>query len=203
MTPFNPGYADREELSRLGFASVGVNVHIARNCTIIGFERIWIGDNVRIDGPTTIVVAEGSHLEIGSFVHVSGGCHLCASAPLKLGDFSGLSQGVRIFTATDDYSGQTLTNPMVPAKFKRVLTDSVTIGRHVIVGAGTVILPGASIGEGSSIGALSLVSGPMPTWSVCAGTPCTAIKARRTDLLQLEKQMLSERSAETGRLNEG
>lgn len=201
MTLFNPGYADREELSRIGFASVGANVRIARNCTIIGFERIRIGDNVRIDGPTTIVVAEGSHLEIGSFVHVSGGCHLCASAPLKLGDFSGLSQGVRIFTATDDYSGQSLTNPMVPAHFKKVLTDGVTVGRHVIVGAGTVILPGASIGEGSSIGALSLVKGPMPNWSVCAGTPCVAIRGRKTDLLELERQLLLEHRDEAERMN--
>jgi len=189
---FDPGYAQSDELKTLGFAAVGSNVSIARNCTIIGVERISIGNNVRIDGPTTIVVGEDSFLEIGSFIHISGGCHLAASAPLTFGDFSGLSQGVRIFTATDDYTGKTLTNPMVPAKFKDVTKGAVELGRHVIVGAGSVILPGASIGEGSSVGALALVTRPLPEWKICAGTPCKPIKSRRQDLLSLEQQMLRE-----------
>ncbi|SMH54623.1 acyltransferase [Maritimibacter sp. HL-12] len=191
---FNSGYAESEELLQLGFARVGHNVRIARNCTIIGFERIAVGDNVRIDGPTTIVVAEESFVEIGSYVHIGGGCHLSATVPLRLGDFSGLSQGVRIFTATDDYSGKTLTNPMVPARYKRIETGPVILGRHVIVGAGTVILPGACIGEGSSVGALSLVSRPLPEWQVCAGTPCRALKAREKDLLSLERELRAEDS---------
>lgn len=190
--PFDPGYAEAEELQSLGFAAVGNNVRIARNCTIIGIERISIGDHVRIDGPTTIIVGERSSVELGSFIHISGGCHLAATEPLKFGDFSGLSQGVRIFTATDDYSGKTLTNPMVPSKYKEVTTGSVQLGRHVIVGAGAVILPGASIGEGSSVGALALVSRPLPPWKVCAGMPCKPIKARRQDLLKLEREMLNE-----------
>jgi len=189
---FNPGYASSEELSSIGFAAVGANVKISRNCTIIGVGRISLGDNVRIDGPTTIVVGETSFLEIGSYVHISGGCHLAASAALKMGDFSGLSQGVRIFTATDDYSGKTLTNPTVPANFKEVKAASVTLGRHVIVGAGTVILPGASIGEGSSVGALSLVSRALPEWQICVGNPCRPIKARKKDLLRLEADFLAE-----------
>lgn len=190
--PFDPGYAESEELSELGFASVGANVSIARNCTIIGYERISIGNNVRIDGPTTIVVGGDSFVEIGSFIHISGGCHLAAAAPLKFGDFSGLSQGVRIFTATDDYSGETLTNPMVASKYKKVTKGPVDIGRHVIVGAGTVILPNVTIGEGSSVGALALVTRSLPEWSVCAGTPCKPIKPRKRDLLELEREMLDE-----------
>lgn len=189
---FNPGYAESAELNELGFAAVGRNVKIARNCTIIGLDRISIGDNVRIDGPTTIVVGEHSSLKIGSFVHISGGCHLSATAPLKLGDFSGLSQGVRIFTATDDYSGKTLTNPTVPSNYKAVRIGSLELGRHVIIGAGTVVLPGASIGEGSSVGALSLVSRTLPEWQVCAGNPCAPIKARKKDLLELESKLLAE-----------
>lgn len=188
---FNPGYIQGSELAGLGFAALGDSVKIAANCTIIGLGRIHIGGNVRIDGPTTIVVATNSYLEIGSFVHISGGCHLAASAPLKLGDFSGLSQGVRIFTATDDYSGKTLTNPTVPSKYKEVKAGPVELGRHVIVGAGTVILPGASIGEGSSVGALSLVSRPLPGWQVCVGNPCKPIKPRKKDLLRLEEEFLA------------
>lgn len=189
---FNPGYVSGSELAKLGFLAIGENVSIARNCTIIGLSRISIGSNVRIDGPTTIVVGENSVLEIGSYVHISGGCHLAASMPLKLGDFSGLSQGVRIFTATDDYSGKTLTNPTVPDKYKQVKTCSVELGRHVIVGAGTVILPGASIDEGSSIGALSLVSKSLPAWKVCAGNPCKPIKTRDRNLLNLEQELRAE-----------
>lgn len=190
--PFNPGYIHSEELRELGFQAVGSNVAIARNCTIVGIERISIGNNVRIDGPTTIVVGEESHVEIGSFIHISGGCHLAAAAPIKFGDFSGLSQGVRIFTATDDYSGETLTNPMVPPKYKAVTVGAVELGRHVIVGAGAVILPSASIGEGSSVGALALVSKPLPEWKVCAGMPCKPIKTRRQGLLNLEQELLQE-----------
>lgn len=191
-TTFNPGYIHSDELRELGFQAVGSNVSIARNCTIIGIERISIGNNVRIDGPTTIVVGENSRVDIGSFIHISGGCHLAAAAPIKFGDFSGLSQGVRIFTATDDYSGETLTNPMVPPKYKAVTMGAVELGRHVIVGAGAVILPAASIGEGSSVGALALVSRPLPCWKVCAGMPCKPIKTRRQDLLTLEQEMLQE-----------
>tara|TARA_R110002124_G_scaffold91090_3_gene232024 strand:+ start:4157 stop:4768 length:612 start_codon:yes stop_codon:yes gene_type:complete len=189
---FDPGYADTSELYGLGFKAIGENVHIAKNCTIIGKERISIGSNVRIDGPTTIVVGEDSYLEIGSFVHISGGCHLSAAVALKLGDFSGLSQGVRIFTGTDDYSGKTLTNPTVPAKYKIVRTGPVELGRHVIVGAGTVVLPGVSIGQGTSVGALSLVSTPLPEWQVCVGNPCSPIKPRKKDLLALEQELFAE-----------
>ena len=36
---------------------------------------------------------------------------------------------------------------------------AVTLGRHVIVGAGSVILPGAALEDGVAVGALSLISG--------------------------------------------
>lgn len=191
-TPFNPGYMSSDELRELGFKSVGENVNIARNCTIIGYERIRIASNVRIDGPSTILVGAKSELIIGSFVHISAGAHLAASYPLEFSDFSGLSQGVRIFTATDDYSGATLTNPTVPKEYKTVITGPVKLGRHVIVGVGTVILPNVTIGDGSSVGAMSLVIASLPEWSVCVGIPCRRVKARKQDLLTLEAKLFED-----------
>lgn len=192
INPFNSGYVRSDELRSLGFGSVGENVSIGRNCTIIGYERLHIADNVRIDGPTTILVGARSKLTIGSFVHISAGAHLAASYPLEFSDFSGLSQGVRIFTATDDYSGATLTNPTVPMDYKSVITGSVKIGRHVIVGVGTVILPDVTIGDGSSVGAMSLVTKSLPEWSVCVGIPCRRVKERKRDLLRLEARLFED-----------
>lgn len=192
MAPFNPGYVGTDELRSYGFGSVGENVCIGRNCTIIGYERIRIGSNVRIDGPSTIVVGAQSELIIGSFVHISAGAHLAASCPMEFSDFSGLSQGVRIFTATDDYSGATLTNPTVPKEYKAVTTGPVRLGRHVIVGVGSVILPNVTIGDGSSVGAMSLVTKSLPKWSVCVGIPCRRVKDRAKDLLALEAKLFAD-----------
>ncbi|MDP3961661.1 MAG: acyltransferase [Pseudorhodobacter sp.] len=186
MNPFDPGYFKDAELGGFGFARLGQNVQIARNCTIIGIERIEIGSDVRIDGPTTIVVGKASHLVLGRFIHISGGCHISAAEDVEMGDFSGLSQGVRIFSATDDYSGESLTNPTVPAQFKRVRAAPVSIGRHVIIGTGSVVLPGANIGEGSAVGALSLVNRPIGAWGIFAGNPVKRIKERSKALLQKE-----------------
>ncbi|MGR3733559.1 acyltransferase [Pseudophaeobacter sp.] len=123
---------------------------IARNCTIIGLKNITISHNVRIDGGTTIAAAHGS-CSIGAFIHIASGCHLACVNDVTLGDFVGLSQGVRLYSASD-HSGRSLTTPTIPAEFQTVTTASVKIGKHVIVGSGCVILPGADIGECSSVG---------------------------------------------------
>ena len=122
--PFNPGYYSSSELQGMGFKYVGQDVQIAKNCTILGLENISIGDNVRIDGGCTLACATGD-LIIGSYIHIGGYCHLTCSGGIRLGDFSGLSQGVRIYSVSDDYSGDCLTNPTVPRAFLNVTTANM------------------------------------------------------------------------------
>ena len=64
--------------------------------------------------------------------------------------------------------------------------------RHAVVGSGCVILPGVTIGEGSSVGALSLINKNLDAWGVYAGSPARYIKARSKRVLELEKQLLAE-----------
>ena len=128
-------------------------------------------------------------LRIGSYVHIGGLCYLSAGDGICLEDFSGLSQGVRIYSRTDDYSGEHLTNPTVPERFTGITRGAVTLGRHVIVGSGSVILPKVTVGEGSSIGALSLVTKNIPPWGVYFGAPAKKIYNRSKRLLDLEAQM--------------
>ncbi|WP_252734107.1 acyltransferase [Pseudoalteromonas sp. C2R02] len=192
MNPFNPGYYTDKDLKNAGFKSIGKNVQIGRNCTIIGLENIEIGDNVRIDGYCTIIAAGSGWLKIGSYIHIGSYCLLSAGDGIQLHDFSGLSQGVCIYSRTDDYSGKYLTNPTVPAAFTGVSEGTVTLGRHVIVGSGSVILPNVTVGEGSSIGAQSLVTKNLEEWGVFFGTPVKRLKRRSQKLLELEKNLLSK-----------
>ena len=197
--PFNQGYHTTEQLIEMGFKFVGDNVQIAKNCTIIGLENISLGDNIRIDGGVTLACSSG-YLKIGSYVHIGSGCHITCTGGVELSDFSGLSQGVRIYSASDDYSGSSLTNPTVPKKYLKVTVKPVIIGRHVIIGSGSVVLPGVKIGNGTSVGALSLVTKSLDEWGIYLGCPAKRIKARKKNLLEQEKILLDERISPLPRL---
>ena len=189
MNPFDRGFYSENELIDFGFRSIGRNVKIDRNCTIIGLENIFIGSNVRIDGFCTLIAADSGRLEIGSYVHIAAYCSLSAGEGIKLCDFSGLSQRVSIYTRSDDYSGEYLTNPTVPAMFTGGTRGSVEIGRHTIIGSGSTILPSVQIGEGSSVGAHSLVTRSLEGWGVYFGQPVKRIKARSKNMLGFERKL--------------
>ena len=190
--PFDPGYYGSEELRGFGFAHVGENVTVSKDCRIFGLPNIYFGNDVRIDAGVHIIATRGT-LRFGSNIHVGGYCHLVAAADLTFGDFSGLSQGVRIYTASDDYTGRHLTNPTVPEEFTGVKMAPISLGRHVIIGSGSVILPGCSIGDGSAIGALSVVTKPVPEWEIHSGQPARRLCARSRRLLALEAAYVEAR----------
>ncbi|WP_313083965.1 acyltransferase [Pulveribacter sp.] len=188
MNPFDPGYYTEQDLQKAGFKSLGRHVRIAKNCTIVGLENIAIGDHVRIDGFTTLAAHGCGWLDIGSHIHIGGYCFLAAGHGIQMRDFSGLSQGVRIYSQTDDYSGGSLTNPTVPEKYKNTTKGAVALGRHVIIGSGSVVLPGVCIEEGSAVGAQSLVNKSLPPWGIFFGSPVKRLKSRSKRLLELESQ---------------
>jgi len=187
--PFNPDYYTEDDLQSVGFKAIGKNVRIAKNNTIIGVENIIIGDNVRIDGYCAIIAVGDGWLNIGSYIHIGGWCYLSAGDGIMMEDFSGLSQGVRIYSRTDDYSGKYLTNPTVPQRYTGIIRGTVVLGRHVIIGSGAVILPKVTIGNGSSVGALSLVSKDLDPWGVYVGCPVKRLKGRSKRLLELEAEL--------------
>jgi galactoside O-acetyltransferase len=187
--PFNPGYYSSLELRSFGFARVGENSAVARNCTIIGLENIVIGDNVRIDGFTSIIAPKGQ-VKIGSWVHIATGCALGARAGIEIGDFSSLSQGVRLFSAIDDFGGRWMTSATLPPDLVRVEAAPIQIGRHVPIGSGSLVLPGVEIGEGAAVGALSLVNRSLAGWFIYSGNPVMEVRARARDLLALEARAM-------------
>jgi acetyltransferase-like isoleucine patch superfamily enzyme len=185
----DPGYYTEFDLANAGFGSLGTNVRIGRNSTLVGLKNIFLGSNIRIDGNVTFAVASGK-VTIGSFVHIGGTSHLSGSGEISIGNFCTLSQGVRIYSASDDYSGETMTNPTTPKETRAEQRAPVVLKDHVILGSGTVVLPGAVLGTGSAVGALSLVKSDLDEWTIYAGAPVRKISARGRGLLDLNPATL-------------
>ena len=181
-------YLNENELKLAGFKKIGKNVKIHTRSSIYGVENIEIGDNSRIDDFSVIICTNG-FLKIGRYVHISNHCMISAKAGLIINDFAGLSPGVNIFTSSGDYQGNNLTNPTVPQEFVGDYSGKVEIGKHAVIGAKSIILPNVKIGDGASIGSLSLIKNNLEEWTVYAGVPATRIKSRSKRLLKFEEKL--------------
>ena len=182
-----------EELKELGLKSFGKKVLISRNAQIYCASNIEIGDNVRIDD---FCILSG-YVKLGSHIHIGAGTYLFAGdAGIEMEDFSCLSSRCAIYAITDDYSGATLTNSAIPDRFKNIVEDKVLIRKHVLIGTGSTILTGVTIEEGSSFGAMSLISKSTASWGIYVGIPAKRIKDRKKELLFLKKDFLKEWSDE-------
>lgn len=180
-------FLNSTNLLKLGFASVGENVLISDKSSIYGAAHIHIGDHVRIDDFSVLSAGEGG-IHLGSFIHVACYCSLIGRENIRLDDYSGLSARVSIYSSSDDYSGEWMTNPTVASEFTKVTHLPVDIGRHCIVGSGSVILPGVTLGQGVAIGALSLVTKNCAEFGIYSGAPARFLRQRSRDLLTLESQ---------------
>ncbi len=189
MTPsrLNADFLTPEQLAELGVPNAAEkNVQVHSTAVVVDFRAITFGRNIRID-PFTVINC--SSLLIGDYVHIASGCSFSGKARITLGNFSGLSHHCLIFSSTDDYSGGSLTNPTVPDRYKKVETAEVSVGAHCIIGAATTILPGSTLHEGASVGAQSLVKGQLDAWTLHAGAPARAIRARSKACLVQEADL--------------
>jgi len=182
-------YLKRGDIEAMGFASVADGVRISDRAVIHNPEQTTIGLFARIDD---FAILSGK-VNLGRNVHITNFCNLAGGKPgITMDDFSGLAYSCTIFSQSDDYSGESLTNPTVPAelggrKLKLESFAPVHIGRHAILGAHCLVFPGANIGEGTAVAAGSIVTKPLEPWSIYRGAPAKYVRARTKKLLELEK----------------
>lgn len=192
------GLLSDDAIKAMGFKSVGRDVRLSDRASFYNCAAISLGDRVRIDDFCVLSAGVGG-IAIGSHIHIAVYTSLIGGGRITLGDFCNLSSRVAVYSSNDDYSGQRMTNPMVPEQFTGVTHAPVTLDKHVIVGCGSVILPGVSLGEGAAVGALSLVQNDCRPFGIYAGTPARFIKERQRDLLALEAAFLSQYVAQNGK----
>jgi len=177
-----------DELSALGIKKMGENLKISKKASLYNCEQMEFGNNVRIDDFCVLSgkLIFGNHIHIACFCLVSGG-----DEGIYFEDFSGLAYRCTVFTRSDDYSGETLTNPTIPEKYRyKTIKETLYIKKHAIVGTNSIVFPGAHIEEGVSVGASAIVMKPTEPWGIYIGVPAKRAKDRSKNLLEQERLYL-------------
>ena len=107
-------------------------------------------------------------LIIGKFCQIAVGVTFITASANHRFD-GGSSYPFGIFTG--DHSG-----PSMPTA-----GPDTIIGSDVWIGQGARILPGAQIGDGVIIGAVAVVAGQVPPYSIAAGNPARVVRRRFDD----------------------
>jgi len=178
-------YYSPEELAALGLASWGEDVRISRYARLYGADQIRLGDHVRIDDFCLL----SGRVTLGSYIHIAAGTMLFGGeAGITFDDYSTASSRCAIYALSDDYSGAYMTNPTVPEAYTGVYEAPVHIARHVIIGTGSTVLPGVTVGEGCAVGAMTLLNRSTEPWGLYYGVPARRQAERRRELLALCRQ---------------
>lgn len=180
-------------MEHMQFKKIGKNVTIYPLAKIVFPENISIGDETVIDD-FVFIYGAGKGIKIGNFCHITVHCHVQSGGLIEIGDFSGIGPGSIILAASDDYQGGGFMGLKIFGdKYRNLSFKDVILGRHVHVGAGSIILPGVTIGDGCSVGAGSLVTKDLPEWTICYGSPCKPMKDKpKEKQLRMEKEFLEE-----------
>jgi acetyltransferase-like isoleucine patch superfamily enzyme len=169
-------YLSKNQLKKMNFKSLGKNVLISKNASIIKPEEMIIGDNTRVDDFSLLY---GS-IDIGRNVHITPMCLMGAgNTNITIGDFCTLAYGVKVFSQSDDYMNGYMTGSTVDIRLKKDTCKKVIFEKFVIIGANSIIFPGCILKEGTAIGACSLVNKNTKSWSLYYGVPAKFIKKRK------------------------
>lgn len=111
----------------------------------------------------------GKHTFFGDYVRID------TSYPemIYIGDYAHITSGCRILCHQRDLTGYCIGDNAADLGYR---TGEVHIGKGVMVGMETMVMPGVSIGDGAIIGAGSLVTKDIPAWTIAAGRPAKVIK---------------------------
>jgi acetyltransferase-like isoleucine patch superfamily enzyme len=186
--------------------SVGRGVVFGRNITLRHPHKIALGadcfidDNVVLDakgesnrgltlgnnvyvGRNTILSCKEGDIAIGDHTNVSANCSLLSETEIKLGKYCFLA-GHCYLVAGGNHSFDDLETPiMFQPSFSR---GGISVGDDVWLGAGVIVLDGATIERGCVVGAGSVVTKPLTEFSVAVGSPARKIRDRRDKASGLE-----------------
>lgn len=155
------------------FKELGINVIFENGVKVFHPENITLQDNIYVGHYTILKGYYKNEMIIGKNTWIGQNCFFHSAGGLEIGEAVGIGPCVKIITSA--HSGGDVAKPVLflPLEFKKVvLKDGCDIG------VGSIILPGVTIGEGTIIGAGSVVVESIPDFCVAAGVPARVIRKR-------------------------
>ena len=162
-------------VSRLMFPQTRI---VRRPFYIRGSGKIALGKGFT-SGPGLRIDSEGeaASVSIGVDVQVNNNVHIGAVDSVIIGDRVLIASGVFISDHNHGiYSGPAPSSPLVPPAQRPLQVLPVVIEDDVWLGEHVCILPGVRIGKGTIVGAGSVVTKPLPAYTIAVGMPARVIK---------------------------
>jgi len=159
----------------------GDDVFISDGAEITRPEYCEIGSHVAIDSGfhCTTQLTIGDYVHISPHVAVIGG----EDAVLRIGSFVFVSVGSKLICASEEFYGEGLVGPIIPDEYKdNIINKPIVFEDFSGVAANCVVMPGVTIGEGSVVGACSLVREDTEPWTIYYGTPARPFKAQKDSI---------------------
>ncbi len=176
--PGPSGLKLRQLYYRQVFGKLGKNSLIDVGVEVSGEENVYIDEYTWIDSYVRMNCIFGE-LHIGKRIHVAPNCILSAGGGLTLEDYVGLAPGVQIHTNSEaPMDGKRMSGPMIPERYKAFVRKPVLVKRDAFLGAGCIVLPGVTIGEGAVVAANSVVNRDVADWTIVAGSPARPVSKR-------------------------
>jgi acetyltransferase-like isoleucine patch superfamily enzyme len=151
--------------------SVPMSVRVRGRVFVQNQGQMAIGQRVRIDGrmnPVEIVAWRGSRLTIGDGTFLNYGVSLSTHQELTIGRDCLIGNYVTIID--NDYHDLNDRSRLGPS-------SPIVIGDRVWIGIRSVVLRGVKIGDGSVVGAGSVVTSDIPPNSLAVGVPAKVIRS--------------------------
>ena len=138
------------------------------------------GDNLWITAP--FFVDYGNNIYFGNNCEVNMNCTFLDDNIIRIGNNALIAPNVQIYTAfhpanaTDRFGALKEDGSFA---FCKTQTAPVTIGDHVWIGGGAIIMPGVTIGDNVVIGAGSVVTKDVPSNTIAYGNPCRVVRENK------------------------
>jgi len=136
-------------------------------------DNVHISEKVIIRANSMLRILDDCQLYVGEGTYISPYCHI-SGAKNRIIIGRGVMIGDRVFISSSHHRYDDITKHIDRQGFTS--KGDVVIGDGCFIGIGSCILSGVNIGEHSIVGANSVVTHNIPSYSVAAGNPARVIK---------------------------